>query len=411
MCLPFFHVFAALFVHIFPVRLGQQVYIMERFEAVKYATAIQTYSITDTFAAPPMIHALVKSSLPLKELLKTIRYFGIGGAPIKSAEMREFEKRLDPSATCCQVWGLTEIGAATLLQYPERNGCDGSIGKPQPGYEMRLIDPSGNVITNDDQQGETQVRYEGNMLGYKGQPRQVTGQWYSTGDVMTRIGDRYFVVGRSKELIKVNGFQVAPAEIESVLMSHPCIVDAAVIGCAKDDNVTEVPRAYIVRATDESGRCSKLTVDEVYTFARKHLASYKALNGGIVFVEAIPRTPSGKIQRFKLASMDQYRRKINNMFVCDTPTGREGADVGLFAKTDREADMTGSARSPSSILHPRRSPRIAKSQQQYHARVGSHPPIAASYARGKPATSNTRIRPRSRVSLIAKLAALKEART
>ena len=370
---------------------------MERFEVGKYAAAIQAYRITDTVAAPPMIHALVKSSLPLQELLKTIRFIAIGGAPIKSTEMREFEKRLDPSATCCQVWGLTEIGAATMLQYPERNGCDGSIGRPLPGYEMRLIDPSGNVITNDEEQGEMEVRYEGNMLGYEGQPRQITGQWYSTGDVMTRFGDRYFVIGRSKELIKVNGFQVAPAEIESVLMSHPCIVDAAVIGCMRDDNVTEVPRAYIVRATDESGRCSKLTVDEVYTFARSHLASYKSLNGGIVFVEAIPRTPSGKIQRFKLASMDQYRRKVNDMFVRDAPPDPHGVDVDLV-KTDHEAEMTRFDRPSSSALRPRRSFRIAKLQQSCHSSIGNR-------------ASKPRPQPRSRVSLIAKLAALKEART
>ena len=110
------------------------------------------------------------------------------------------------------------------------------------------------------------------------------------------------------KMLTWNRWQVARAEIEAALISHPEIVDAAVIGVLQDDGVSEVPWAFVVRhQTVSSSGC--VTTDEVYGFARKHLASYKALDGGIVFVEEIPRTASGKIQRFKLAKMNSKSKE------------------------------------------------------------------------------------------------------
>lgn len=114
-----------------------------------------------------------------------------------------------------------------------------------------------------------------------------------------------------------SSWQVAPAEIEAVLLKHPEIVDAAVIGVTQEDPqddtgvVTEAARAFVVRR--KGLHSSKLTADEVYWFARRQLASYKALDGGVIFVEEIPRTPSGKIQRYKLAQMNSYREMVSSL--------------------------------------------------------------------------------------------------
>jgi acyl-coenzyme A synthetase/AMP-(fatty) acid ligase len=97
-----------------------------------------------------------------------------------------------------------------------------------------------------------------------------------------------------------------------VLVSHPEIADAAVIGIVRNDGVSEVPHAFIVRQKTSSS-VNYITADEVYRFARKHLASYKALDGGVIFVEEIPRTPSGKIQRFKLAQMNSYSEIVSSL--------------------------------------------------------------------------------------------------
>ena len=99
----------------------------------------------------------------------------------------------------------------------------------------------------------------------------------------------------------IRSWQVAPAELEAVLRKHPAVADVAVVGVLRDDGVSEVPRAYIVRDSEVVARGpTGVTAEEVYSFARERLASYKALDGGIVFVDSIPRTASGKIQKFKL---------------------------------------------------------------------------------------------------------------
>lgn len=113
---------------------------------------------------------------------------------------------------------------------------------------------------------------------------------------------------------------MAPAEIEAVLLQHPAICDAAVTGVNLKDGTGEAPRAFVVRARDSS--VSRVTAEEVYKFARQRLASYKSLDGGVVFVEEIPRTASGKIQRFKLSQMNSYREMVASLL-----SGFEGSNA------------------------------------------------------------------------------------
>lgn len=111
-----------------------------------------------------------------------------------------------------------------------------------------------------------------------------------------------------------------PAEIEAVLLQHPAISDCAVTGVDLKDGTGEVPRAFVVRSRDAS--VSRVTAEKVYQFARQRLASYKSLDGGVVFVEEIPRTASGKIQRFKLSQMNSYREMVASLlsgFDANTP--------------------------------------------------------------------------------------------
>ena len=204
-CLPFCYILAAAYLHIFAVRLGQPVFVMRRYQAQRFVDLIARFGITDTYMAPPMVNDLNKSFLPLADRLQSLRFILVGGAPIGVDMMQALEAQLHPSATLSQIWGTTETGPVTLHQFPAQDGCDGSIGRPLPGYEMRLLDNFGNMILEDNQPGEAQVRYAGMMIGYKNQPPHPMGEWYSTGDTMTRVNGKYFVVGRIKELIKVNG--------------------------------------------------------------------------------------------------------------------------------------------------------------------------------------------------------------
>jgi len=125
-------------------------------------------------------------------------------------------------------------------------------------------------------------------------------------------------VAYSRILTERSRWQVAPAEIEAVLLQHPGIEDVAVIGVTLDDGVTEAPRAFVKRKMGLAG--SRLIANEVYMFARKRLASYKALDGGVIFVEDIPRTASGKIQRYKLTQMNSYRDIMTSLITrCASP--------------------------------------------------------------------------------------------
>ncbi|KAL4887424.1 hypothetical protein BJY04DRAFT_175884 [Aspergillus karnatakaensis] len=311
MSLPMFHLFGALWTHIFPIRYGQPLYVLSRFEVAQFVAAVYQYQITETYMVPAMIHAFNRSTLPVTDYLSSLRYVGVAGAPIDGASMQQFRELLHDDAYACQIWGMTEVGVVFQNRYGVP-GNAGSIGSLLSGYDIRLVGADGNLVTSDNKPGELYVRGSGLLTCYKGRDDAKDSQgWFRTGDVAYVNNGLYFIVGRTKELIKVRGWQVAPAELESILLKHPGIEDAAVTGVTSKDGSTEVPRAFVVRSKTMAG--SRLTSEEVYTFCRRQLASYKALDGGIVFVEEIPRTASGKIQRFKLTQMNSYREIVSSL--------------------------------------------------------------------------------------------------
>ncbi|KAL5343079.1 hypothetical protein BJX70DRAFT_207113 [Aspergillus crustosus] len=311
MSLPMFHLFGALWTHIFPVRYGQPLYVLPRFEIAQFVTAVYQYQITETYMVPAMIHAFNRSTLSVTDYLPSLRYVGVAGAPIDGASMQQFKELLHHEAYACQIWGMTEVGVVFQNRYG-LPGNAGSIGSLLSGYEIRLVGADGKLVNGDNKPGELYVRGSGLLTCYKGRDDAKDPQgWFRTGDVAYVNNGLYFIVGRTKELIKVRGWQVAPAELESILLKHPGIEDAAVTGVTSKDGSTEVPRAFVVRSKTLAG--TRLTPEEVYLFCRRQLASYKALDGGIVFVEEIPRTASGKIQRFKLTQMNTYREIVSSL--------------------------------------------------------------------------------------------------
>ncbi|PGH28279.1 hypothetical protein AJ80_00170 [Polytolypa hystricis UAMH7299] len=340
--LPMFHLFGASFSHIFPIRYGQPLYILDQFDAEQYAHLISVYGITETYMVPTMVQMLnrLPSRTPAKQLW-SLRYVGVSAASIDACWMSRFrEKLMHPDGQISQLWGMTEVGTGFQIRYGDRDDT-GSVGRLLFNYEAKLVDNNGAQITCDGQPGELYIRGPGTLTGYRGKgigECKDTDGWFRTGDVLYVRNGKFYIVGRSKELIKVRGWQVAPAEIEAVLLKHPDIADAAVIGIAKWEYnnannssgsilsalpADEMVRAYVVRRRETSHNptstsCpSCLTADDVYQFSKSQLASYKALDGGVIFVEEIPRTASGKIQRFKLAQMNYYRDMVSSMLLGD----------------------------------------------------------------------------------------------
>ncbi|CAG8032607.1 unnamed protein product [Penicillium salamii] len=309
MSLPMFHLFGALWTHLFPVRYGHPLFVLPKFEVNEFIATVHKYKISETYLVPAIIHALNQSAQPVSEYLTSLRYVGVAGACIDGTSIQAFRDRLNPLAYACQIWGMTEVGVVFQTRYGQP-GDPGSIGTQLAGYEVRLMDQDG-IVQGDQRAGELYVRGPGLLSAYKGRTDALEPDgWYRTGDVAMVKQGQYYIVGRTKELIKVRGWQVAPAEVEAVLLQHPGIVDAAVIGVNKN-GLGEVPRAFVVRSRDPTK--GRITGEQVYRHVRQHLASYKSLEGGVVFVEEIPRTASGKIQRFKLDQMNTYREMVASL--------------------------------------------------------------------------------------------------
>ena len=208
MCLPAFHILGCLFAHVFPIRYGEPLYVQARFKLDDYVNAIHRFRITDTIMSPPMVFAINRSSLPIQQMLQSLRYVGCGGERLMVPPQEEFYKNLHPDAVFTQVWGMTEIGAVTLFKYPEKD-FSASVGRALPGCEIKLVDANGATITEDERLGEAYVRTKNVMSGYKNMTAAQSclneDGWVATGDVFSMKCGKCYVQGRAKELIKVKG--------------------------------------------------------------------------------------------------------------------------------------------------------------------------------------------------------------
>jgi acyl-CoA synthetase (AMP-forming)/AMP-acid ligase II len=215
-----------------------------------------------------------------------------GAAPLGADVTARSTERLN--CTLQQGYGMTETSPATHTS-PDSAACiPGSIGVPVANTECLIVDVTTGEPLGPEQDGELWVRGPQVMRAYFNKPeatRQTLDDngWLHTGDIARMdAGGHFFIVDRLKELIKYKGMQIAPAELESVLTSHPAISDAAVIP-VPDDEAGEIPKAYVVLR-------SPATADEVMAFVASHVAPFKKVRR-VEFVDQIPKSPSGKILR------------------------------------------------------------------------------------------------------------------
>ncbi|KAK6586677.1 hypothetical protein PZA11_001734 [Diplocarpon coronariae] len=290
--IPPFHVFTMPVQHALPLRTGTPAYIMPRFEDERFAGALREFEISHAIVVPPILMALSRRAATELASLQTVF---VGGSCATAGMQRQLYAKLAPAARIVQVYGMTETGWAACWARAARDGT-GSVGQPVAGTRLRLADPAGRGITSDGQTGEIQINTLHAMTGYLGDPAATAAArtpdgWTRTGDVgYVRRGD-WYIIDRTKDLIKVRGWQVSPAEIEAALLEHPGVRDAGVVAAAAADGWGEVPWAFVVRsgagAVDELG---------VRAFLGARLARYKNV-GGVEFVAEIPRNPTGKILR------------------------------------------------------------------------------------------------------------------
>lgn len=315
---PIFHAFAAPLALLSAIRDGAPTIILPRFDKAEFLRLLPQYQITETAVVPPLLLAFLSYTPEEKAALKSLKLAWCGGAPLDLVTQNKACQLFAPAARIVQVWGMTECGWISTFPFPE-NDVSGSVGRIMPSYEVksvalplssstllinltRLIDDNGSRINNPAHRpGEILVRGSSLMQHYIGNVAATretidADGWLHTGDVATIKDGKIYVVDRKKELIKVRGWQVAPAELEGVLLTHPLIADAAVIGVSHSDAPTEIPRAYVVKNTDVTAT-SSLSPADVKMFLLQHLAKYKVGDCEIRFCESIPKSMSGKILR------------------------------------------------------------------------------------------------------------------
>ncbi|KAH7148520.1 hypothetical protein EDB81DRAFT_465225 [Dactylonectria macrodidyma] len=303
--LPMSHAFSmGYFINYLPHE-GVPVYVMPSFNFPKMLAHIEAFRITKLFTAPPILVLLTKHPLARRADLSSIEMVACGAAPLSKETQREVNSMLPRSGSFAkQGWGMTEATCVAFSWDPTRSS-NASVGELVANCQAKLVHlETGVEITKAKTPGELWLTGPTIMRGYwrnaaaTNEVFVIDGdgtRWLRTGDVAYveefASGTLFHIVDRVKELIKVKGLQVAPAELEALLLERDDVADAAVIGVTI--NGEEVPRGYIVKTPN----AKDTTEDDIASWLAARVARHKWLVGGVVFIDAIPKIPSGKILR------------------------------------------------------------------------------------------------------------------
>jgi acyl-CoA synthetase (AMP-forming)/AMP-acid ligase II len=297
--LPFFHIYGMVVIMNLGLMRGATIVTLPRFELEPFLQVLQDWRVELAHVVPPIAVALAKHPVVERYDLSHLKCLFSGAAPLGAEITEAIFARL--GATVRQGYGMTEASPAShyTAAGKERPGWTGQL---LPSTECRVVDPESGRELGAGQPGEVWLRGPQVMKGYLNNPEATARTldadgWLHTGDVGVVDADGHLsIVDRLKELIKVKGFQVAPAELEALLLKHPRIADAAVIPVS-DDDAGEVPKALVVAR-------GAITPEEVIAFVHAEVAHYKRIRY-VEFIDAIPKSPSGKILRRLLVDRER----------------------------------------------------------------------------------------------------------
>ncbi len=294
--LPFFHIYGMQVLMNGLLANGVTTVSMPRFDMVEALTAVQELKVTRFFAVPPMVLGLAKAPIVDDFDLSSLRQIFSGAAPLGADLADEAAARV--GCEIVQGYGMTELSPVSHCTV-EGDYRPGTSGVTVSNTETRIVDPATGEDQGVGERGELWVRGPQVMTGYlnNAEATAVTIDdegWLHTGDVA--IVDEHHhvsIVDRLKELIKYKGFQVPPAELEALIITHPDVADVAVIG-VPDDEAGELPKAFVVPVDGKT-----VTLDDIQALVGEHLVSYKQIRV-MEIIEAIPKSASGKILRREL---------------------------------------------------------------------------------------------------------------
>ncbi|CEF60576.1 Acyl-CoA synthetase family member 2,mitochondrial [Strongyloides ratti] len=306
--LPFYHIYGfGLLIN--NLLRGSTGIIMKHFDQNIFCSMIQKYKIKVLALVPPILVFLAKHSIPQKYDLTSLRFILTGAAPCGKDLIDEVRKKYPSIQHIYQGYGMTEVGMGSHFPFVDENSNTSAAGRLAPNYEMKIVDVETGKEQNIGEKGEIWLRGPTIMLGYYKKQHETDEMidrngWLRTGDIgFVDKHNNLFIVDRIKELIKVKGLQVAPAELEDILLSHPKVQDCAVIGIP-DNDAGELPKAFVVK------KDKTLNEKDVYDYVANKVAHYKHLKGGVEFIDEIPKSPAGKILRRFLREKVSLKNKI-----------------------------------------------------------------------------------------------------
>lgn len=305
--LPFFHIYGFNTILNYMTYIGAHLVTIPKFTPQDYIACLENHKPTVLFVVPSLLLLLITHPEVTPQHLSSVKKIFCGAAPMKKGLIDQFFKKIGRNdCTVSQGYGMTETSpSVTITPYTMPYSKSGSCGRLLPSTMARVIDlTDGKDVGMPNKPGELLVKGPQVMKGYLDNPVATSEAididgWLHTGDVVYYDEDEYFyVVDRTKELIKVKGNQVSPTELESLILEIPGVADAAVIGIP-DTFAGELPKAYVVKKPG----FDNITPEQVQEFVTSKVATYKKLAGGVSFVDAIPRNSAGKILRNELKNL------------------------------------------------------------------------------------------------------------
>ncbi|XP_059275566.1 4-coumarate--CoA ligase-like 6 [Lycium ferocissimum] len=300
---PMFHVYGLSLFVMGLLSLGTTVVVIRKFNADEMVKAIEKYGVTHFPTVPPLLMALTRRAKDgASSSMKSLKQVSCGAAPVSTKSIEDFVRTL-PDVDFIQGYGMTESTAIATRGYnTEKLHNYSSVGLLAPNMQAKVVDWITGSTLPPNCMGELWLFGPGLMKGYlnnvEATKSTIDGNgWLHTGDIAYFDEEGYlYVIDRLKEIIKYKGFQIAPADLEAVLVSHPDIIDAAVTG-ARDEEAGEIPVAFVVK---RDGR--ELSQADVIDFVSKQVAPYKKIRR-VYFRASIPRSAAGKILRKELRNL------------------------------------------------------------------------------------------------------------